>query len=500
MMQRYCYLAVACLLVGSLQAQDLTNTGATLTVQAGATLYVGTGGLLNQGGGTLTNAGTLRVDGPLANPGSLDLSTGALEVKGDLTNTGTLLPGTSPVTFSGAADQLLSPGGASFYQMLVNKPTAGANTLGLAGNLTVTHLLSLTTGLVNTQNGSTLYTLSMPDGASVSGEASGRYVLGALQVTRNAVSATTPVDFSHGVVLNPQGNSLGAVSITRTAGVLTPDVSYGQNVGGTNKGIDRIWSVVPTTQPTTPVQLSLSWLADNNNGLTDLTQARAWQQPAVGQPWPPAGPVSDASSLSVSATPTALNRFTVSNGANPLPVTLVDFTAQAQGPTAVRLSWTTAAEYNNAGFLVERSLDARVFAAISSVAGAGTSTVRHDYALLDSQLPAGASLLYYRLRQTDLDGSPHYSPVRTVALTEQAAGFVVYPTKVPIGQAASYLYTGPAGPATLLVLDLLGRTVQTLALDGRAQGQVPLFGLASGAYLLRYTTATASFTTRCVVE
>ena len=79
-------------------AQDLTNAGATITVQPGATLYVGTGGLTNQAGSTLTNGGSLRVDGPLANPGTLNLDAGALEVKGDFANSGTIVPGTSPVS------------------------------------------------------------------------------------------------------------------------------------------------------------------------------------------------------------------------------------------------------------------------------------------------------------------------------------------------------------------------------------------------------------------
>ncbi|MDO7886907.1 hypothetical protein [Hymenobacter cheonanensis] len=59
---------------------------------------MGTGGFSNQAGGALTNAGTL------------DLSTGALEASGDLANSGSLAPGTSPVTFSGLADQVLTPG------------------------------------------------------------------------------------------------------------------------------------------------------------------------------------------------------------------------------------------------------------------------------------------------------------------------------------------------------------------------------------------------------
>ena len=479
------------------KAQDLINSGATITVQSGAVLYVGTGGLMNQSG-ILTNAGTVWMDGPLTNSGTLDLSTGTLEVKGDLTNSGTLLPGTGLVTFSGVADQLLTPGGATLYRLLLNKPTAGANTLRLAGDLTVSNALTLTIGLVNTQNGATVNTLRLPNGATLSGEATGRYVFGALQITRNVVSGA-PVDFGPGAVLDPTSNNLGTVAITRVAGLTTADVSFGQNLNNAGlKGIDRIWTVAPATQPSAPVQLTLSWLADND--IVDFIQARVYQQPATGQAWSPLGASTNASTRSIVASSTTLSRFTVSNAANPLPVTLIDFTARAEGPATVRLAWATASELNNAGFTVERSLDARTFAAIGTVAGAGTSTARHDYALLDSKLPSGASLLYYRLRQTDVSGDFSYSPVRTVALAPLAAGFAVYPTKVPVGQAATYLYTGPVVAGTLDILNVVGQVLGTVALDGRATGAVPLAGLATGAYFLRYTGPAGRFNTRCVLE
>ena len=481
-------------------AQDLANAGGTLYVQPGATLYVGTGGLRNQAGGTLTNAATLRVDGPLTNLGTLNLSTGTLEVRDDVTNSGTLTPGTSAVTFSGAADQLLTPGGATLYQVLVSKPTNGANILRLGGDLTVSNLLNLSNGFVNTRGPSgTVYTLRLPAGASVSGEATGRYVLGSLAVTRNAVSGAA-VDFGHGATLDPTTNDLGTVTITRTAGLQTADVSYGQNVGGTTRGIDRIYTVVPATQPSAAVQLTLSWLPDNDNGLTDFSQARLWQQPTAGLPWTAVGLATNATSRSITRAPTVLNRFTVSNAANPLPVTLLTFTAHAEGAATVRLAWATASETNSASFTVERSLDGSRFADVGSLPAAGTSLVRHDYTLPDTRLPAGTTLLYYRLRQTDLDGTLSYSVVRTVALTPGAAGFAVYPTRVAAGQAAAYRYTGPAEPATLRVLDVLGRTLREVAVAGHPQGEVPLSGLATGAYVLRYTTATASFTSRCVVE
>lgn len=484
-------------------AQDLTNAGSTITVQPGTALYVGTGGLSNQAGSVLTNSGTLRVDGPLTNPGTLDLSTGTLEVRGDFTNTGTITPGTSLVTFSGPADQLLTPGGSMLYQLLLNKPTAGTNTLRLAGDLTVSNLLSLTNGLVNTKNGSTVSTLRLPNGATLTGEAPGRYVIGALEVTRSTVVGSTLADFSSGATINPQGNALGTVVVTRTAGLLTAGQSFGQNLGDASKqGIDLIWTVAAASQPAVgqPVQLTLSWLADNDHGLTDFSQARMWQQTADGQPWASVGPAAAGSVRSLTMNPTVLNRFTVSNAVNPLPVTLVDFQAQAEGPTTVHLAWATASELNNVSFTVERSLDGRTFAAVGTLVGAGTSTLHHDYTLLDAKLPAGATLLYYRLRQTDLSGAVTYSSVRAVTLMPQAAGFVVYPVRVASGQVATYLYTGPASPGTLQVLDMLGRLLLSLPVDGRAQGKVPLGGLAAGAYLLRYTTATASFSGRCVVE
>ena len=132
-------------------AQDLTNAGATVTVQTGAALYVGTGGFTNQTGGTLTNAGTLRVDGPLVNASALDLSSGTLEVRDNFTNSGTVTPGTGAVTFNGPANQLLTAGGAALYQLLLNKATAGANTLSLAGDLTVNNQVNLISGLMTTK-------------------------------------------------------------------------------------------------------------------------------------------------------------------------------------------------------------------------------------------------------------------------------------------------------------------------------------------------------------
>lgn len=409
MKQVYFLLSAFLLLTSVSKAQDLINRGAILFVRSGAVLYVGTNGLTNQTGSTLTNAGTLRVDGPLTNASSstLNLSTGSAEIRGNFINAGNLEAGTSTVTFSGAANELLSAGGATLYRLIVNKPTIGANTLRLTGDLEISNQIQLLNGQLNTQATSgVVYTLRLPVGATLSGEAPGRYVLGALQITRPAVSGSA-VDFGHGAVLDPTTNNLGTVSITRVAGLQTADVSYGQNFGnGSLIGIDRIWTVVPTIQPTAPVQLTLSWLPDNDNGISALTQAQLWQQAAVGQPWAAVGSAASVGLRSVTGSPTVLNRFTVNGTSSPLAVT---------------------------------------------------------------------------------------QPI-------QNSSFGVYPTRVLKGQNVTYFYKGPVQAATLQVLDVVGRVIRTTVVDGRPLGDVSLADLASGIYLLRYSIATASFSSRCVVE
>jgi uncharacterized delta-60 repeat protein len=173
----------------------------------------------------------------------------------------------------------------------------------------------------------------------------------------------------------------------------------------------------------------------------------------------------------------------VSDGAV-LPVTLTSFTATAGVGATVRLAWATSSEVNSKTFEVERSPDSVAFAKIGTLAAAGNAATARAYALLDAYLPAGASQLYYRLRQVDADGAAHYSPVRTVALAGASAGTSLYPNPAH-GGTATLLGAQPGTVAT--VLDALGRPVVTSApadASGVAQLTLPQ-GLAAGVYVVR---------------
>jgi hypothetical protein len=461
------YLTLALLLLAATGlAQTLTNDGSTLTVTSGTTLYV-VGGVQNNASSTFTNAGTLQITGDLTNAGTL-------------ASTGTLL-------FSGNADQTFAPGAATLTNLtLSNTGAAGANRLFLTQDLTVGALLTLTQGLVRTQvAGGALRTLSLPDGGRVVGEGPGQYVQGRLAVSRASVNASTgSVDFTNGLVLNPNGQDLGAVTATRTAGLQQAGVSYGTNIAGTNKGIDRVWQVV-SGQPVataTPASVTVSWVGDDDNGFNTTTPAQLWRADQASGPWVPQGAAASASARSFTANVTQLGVLTVSNTSTPLPVQLVAFTAQRVGADGL-LSWRTASEFNNAYFQLESSADGTTFLPLPGrVAGAGTSTLAHDYTATDKNLARyGAAQVYYRLRQVDTNGASAYSPVRTVQVPP-AAGLALFPNPT---RAAATL-TGAQPGASVVVLDAVGRHVATYVANASGTAALTLpQSLASGVYVVR---------------
>lgn len=448
----------------------LTNDGTTLTVEAGATLYVA-GTVQNNATSTLSNAGTVQLTGDLSNAGTL-------------TSPGTLL-------FSGTSNQTLTPGTATVGTLVVaNTGAVGSRTLALPADLTVGTALTLQSGLLRTAPAATL---TLPDGATLSGEATGQYVQGNLRIIRAAGAGV--LDFGHGLVLDRTG--LGQVTATRTAGLLTDNLSRGVNLGNTSlKGIDRIWTVETANAPSGPVPVTLQWLADDDDGLTTFNPAQAWRAAVGSSAWAAAGSAQAAtvgtSTRSFSFATAALGRLTVSNQANPLPVELTRFTAEPQGEDAL-LKWATASEHDNDHFDVEASADGRTFRRIGQVPGHGSSLQAHAYQLLDPAIARyGASLVYYRLRQVDYDGTVSYSPVRTVAVPG-LAGLALFPN--PTKRAATL--TGAQPGAVVTVLDALGRLVLSALADAAGTAALALpAGLASGVYVVR----TGSQALRLAVE
>ena len=105
----------------------------------------------------------------------------------------------------------------------------------------------------------------------------------------------------------------------------------------------------------------------------------------------------------------------------PTPIELIHFSGEVQEEGNL-LKWITATEINNDYFTMYRSADGTNFEAIGTMEGAGNSTTAIAYELMDKTAPSG--LNYYRLDQTDFDGTTTSSNIISLVRGEQSFGLV----------------------------------------------------------------------------
>ncbi|WP_185280840.1 discoidin domain-containing protein [Hymenobacter sp. NBH84] len=177
----------------------------------------------------------------------------------------------------------------------------------------------------------------------------------------------------------------------------------------------------------------------------------------------------------------------------PLPVTLMSFTAAASH-NGVQLRWTTATEKDNQGFEVQRSANGTEFKRIGYQRGAGTTSTSRTYQYLDTNAPTG--LVYYRLLQTDTDGTTTYSPVIATQVTRQkavaAVTYSVYPNPTTEEARLAWTTTAPT-PVVLHVYDAQGKAVaqRTVAEEyGQNNLVLDLRAYPTGIYFLALRNAT----------
>ncbi|MFY0672678.1 MAG: T9SS type A sorting domain-containing protein [Bacteroidia bacterium] len=105
---------------------------------------------------------------------------------------------------------------------------------------------------------------------------------------------------------------------------------------------------------------------------------------------------------------------TLDEAGSPLPVDWTHFDANAiEGK--VELNWGTATETNNEYFQVQRSIDLNEWENLERLEGAGTTLEPQEYIAYDNSPING--IAYYRVKQTDFDGTTDYTQVRQVDLS-----------------------------------------------------------------------------------
>ena len=174
-----------------------------------------------------------------------------------------------------------------------------------------------------------------------------------------------------------------------------------------------------------------------------------------------------------------------------LPVTLVSFIARKLPNSSVLLEWTTASEINNSHFTVEKSFDAVDWQIVEEISGAGNSTAVNHYQTIDNNPLPGIS--YYRLKQTDFDGTFEYSPIQSVGEDRLAYQLEISPNptenilriNIPLNANQSISIFDSRGTNLTLMTDVIEQREQYSLLD--------VSKLRSGIYFLRTDYQTLKF-------
>ena len=437
----------------TVSAQDLTNIG---TLTTGALPALSVNSITNVNTATLNTKGNLTVQGNFTNDGIFTANTSTVDftgtttqniqgsaiddqfhnlsitngtgsvvlnkdilIKGNLTNDGTLNANGKKVTLNGGTLQTvggISATGNTFYNLTIANTNAG---IKLSNNIGVTNQLSINDGDIDL-NGNDV---DLGTVGAIVNETDDKRIHGSAGNIIARDRDLGPVgDYNN---IAGMGIDLQVSSGGNTPGITTIKRSYANYTAS----VDRSFDISATTSDDLKIIMTFHYFENEvNDAEEDLTVYRSADN---GATWTDHGGVVNPSlNHVVIDSITAFSIWSASKKSSPpgpLPIDLLDFSATVEGP-AVRLDWTTVSETNNDYFTIERSPDGLTFDVVTTVVGAGNSNTKLFYTTYDEDPLPGLS--YYRLRQTDFDGSFSYSQIVSAQFSKQASAISVFPNPV----------------------------------------------------------------------
>lgn len=438
----------------------------------------------NTSGSTTAKVRTLRLAGNSRSPGVtiLKLVSGVLQVYGDFqdANGGFKQTVGSVFTLAGVTQTF---DGEEFTDIRIQ----GGGTKTLTRRMGVSKSLGFFESggiLVTRPENSTFFNVDLGIGSRIEGENESSYVLGVLRSPDRTIQQNQLNDFGNiGVELLATDGLPGSVIVIRRTGFVYEGV-------GTSTSIARTFNFTPEYPKGLNFTLTFHYRDAELGGIKEenllLFSSEDGTIPFINLNKTTADPAFNT------LTRTYINEslsgsFTLGDRLNPLPVTVTSFTAVAQGADAV-LDWATATEKNSQGFEVQVSTDARTYRKLGFVTSTANSSTPRSYQYRDAT--AGKTgTRYYRLRQLDLDGKEAFIGPKAVAFGAPTVASVQgYPN--PFGAEINLeLQAIAGGPATVSLLDGLGRQVRswqpTLAAGASRLSLPGLQSLARGLYVVQ---------------
>lgn len=180
-----------------------------------------------------------------------------------------------------------------------------------------------------------------------------------------------------------------------------------------------------------------------------------------------------------------------------MPIKLISFTGTFNH-NQVSLNWVTAQEVGFSHFEIERTSENLKFIQIGVTTGAGSNTNDENaYSFTDANAVLGVN--YYRLKSVDMDGSFEYSSVVTV-IVEAEKSISVFPNPSN-GLFVNVSSNFGLGENTLVtVFNNEGTLLQKASVTEREARIDFNSKLASGVYILKYTSGAFTQTVRLIVK
>jgi len=469
---------------------SFTKTGASTDASIGGNIFVGVSSFSNSGTG-IFRLGNVNVDEFIGST-TFNQASGTIQPTYNSASNfynHVTVDGASPILFGanngtivlagGAAQNINKAGTASpvFRRLTLNK---SGNTATLNTDASVTTNATFTSGVLFTS--ATNY-LNFANDATSTGGSNTSHIDGPVRKTGNdafsfptgdggfyrPISISAPTNATHYFTAEyfKATHAFGGPA-TYPAGIVTVStceywmLDRNPAVGGSNVSVTLSWNTPDCIGPyiTNPANLRVvrwdgaAWVNHGNGGTTGNATA---------------GTVISAG-LITSFSPITLGSSGLDN---PLPIELIHFNAVAENEK-VNLNWVTASELNNDFFTVQHSTDGVEFASLGIINGQGTTQNSTSYDFVDSNPMAGVN--YYRLKQTDFDGTSTYSNIIAVNLNLE---WLLYPNPVTYGNDVSINKKGDYA-----VYNNLGMLVMKIS----DANKLNISSLAPGIYTVRSST------------
>ncbi len=287
---------------------------------------------------------------------------------------------------------------------------------------------------------------------------------------------------------------------------LFDEVLENGNIGTPITGgvIKRTWNITPETEgnASSTTTIKIQWITSDealNFNIGDISLIRNAAGSAPNNVWEASsgsfGSETGSSPYSMhSSGVTSFGYFTGKGGdletGGTLPVTLLNIETECHDGKQ-NVVWSTASEINNDFFTIEKSDDASNWEILGVVPGSGNSNEMRFYNFLDRNENNG--VVYYRLKQTDFNGSLSYSKVITskTCSIETQASMEVFPN--PFDGVINLSYNSVNNSTlNISVFDVTGKKIYKTEInstEGLNTNSVDLNTLKDGMYYLKLENA-----------